>query len=56
MIWKERAWTKALLRELYPLGSKGEILEKLKGRSWLAIMCKAGSLKVRRLKNGAECT
>jgi len=53
MRWKERAWTKeevALLKELYPLGSKRKILEKISGRSWPAIVGKASSLRIRRLR------
>jgi len=53
MRWKERAWTKdevVLLRELYPLGTKRKILGKISGRSWSAIVGKASSLKIRRLR------
>ena len=51
--WKERAWRVeevALLRELYPLSARREILERMKGRTWCAIQGKAQSLKIRRLR------
>jgi len=55
--WKEIAWKRdeiALLRELYPLSPRREILEKLKGRTWNSIQGKAHTLNIRRLRH-SEC-
>lgn len=46
--WKDKAWRVeeiALMRELYPLSTRREILERVKGRTWCAI-----TLKIRRLR------